>query len=176
MNRLNIRKAKTEEFEEVVDFYHSVIDALQGAEYNLGWIKDVYPSRELLKGAVENGELYLGEIDGKTVSAMIVNSEFNDGYKDVKWETELGSNELLVIHALTSHPDHSGKGIATKMVQKAIELGKSAKAKAIRLDVLSGNYPAERLYRKLGFKYVDTVRMFYENTGLTDFLLFEYTL
>ena len=62
------------------------------------------------------------------------------------------------------------------MVQKAIELGKSAKAKAIRLDVLSGNYPAERLYRKLGFKYVDTVQMFYENSGLTDFLLFEYTL
>ncbi len=176
MDQLNIKKAKADEFEQVVRFYHSVIDALQDAEYNLGWIKDVYPSRDLLKSTVEKGELYLGEIDGETVSAMIVNGEFNDGYKDVKWGTELDSSELLVIHALTSHPDHSGKGIATKMVQKAIELGKSTNAKAIRLDVLSGNYPAERLYRKLGFKYVDTVPMFYENTGLTDFLLFEYTL
>lgn len=33
MNELNIRKAKAEEFEQFVDFYHSVTSTLQGGIY-----------------------------------------------------------------------------------------------------------------------------------------------
>ena len=45
--------------------------------------------------------------------------------------------------------------------------------KAIRLDVLKGNAPAERLYTSLGFVYVDTLKLFYEDTGRVDFELYE---
>ncbi len=176
MDNLKIRKAHADEFDKVLTFYFSVIDALEGAEYNLGWVKEVYPSRTLLKNSIEKGELYVGELDKSFVSAMIVNRETNDGYKDAKWETDASDSEVLVIHALTTHPDYAGNGFATKMLEKAITLGRESSYVAIRLDVLKGNFPAERLYRKIGFKYVTTVQLYYENTGLTDFLLYEYKL
>ncbi|MDD5922530.1 MAG: hypothetical protein PUC44_05065 [Eubacteriales bacterium] len=48
--------------------------------------------------------------------------------------------------------------------------------KAVRLDVLAGNVPAEKLYEGLGFKYMDALKMYYEDTGWTDYELYEYVL
>ena len=45
--------------------------------------------------------------------------------------------------------------------------------RAIRLDVLKGNLPAEKVYLKMGFRYVDTLPMYYEDTGITDYKAFE---
>lgn len=43
-------------------------------------------------------------------------------------------------------------------------------------DVLGGNVPAERLYTGQGFARRGTVRMFYADTGWTDYGLYEYLL
>ena len=48
--------------------------------------------------------------------------------------------------------------------------------KAIRLDVLAANVSAQRFYLSRGFEYCGTVKLFYEDTGLTEFLLYEYIL
>lgn len=62
------------------------------------------------------------------------------------------------------------------MVKKVIDTARENNVKTIRLDVLEGNIPAEKVYRKMGFRYVDTIPMFYEDTGWTDFRLFEYII
>ncbi len=77
----------------------------------------------------------------------------------------------MVIHMLGVHSDFAGKGLARKMVRFAVEEAKSRGMKAIRLDVLEGNLPAERLYVSEGFVYVDTLQLFYEDTGRTNFNL-----
>lgn len=43
-------------------------------------------------------------------------------------------------------------------------------------DKIDRPTPAERLYPGLGFSYVDTIQMYYEDTGWTEFLLYEYPL
>lgn len=48
--------------------------------------------------------------------------------------------------------------------------------RALRLDVLGGNVPAERLYTGQGFARRGTVRMFYDDTGWTDYGFYEYLL
>ena len=65
---------------------------------------------------------------------------------------------------------------AKSMMREAIALAEQTGQKAIRLDVLRGNVPAENLYKGIGFQYVGTVPMFYEDTGWTDYLLYEYPL
>ena len=47
---------------------------------------------------------------------------------------------------------------------------------ALRLDVLGGNVPAERLYAGQWFERRGTVRMFCADTGCTDYGLYEYLL
>ena len=62
------------------------------------------------------------------------------------------------------------------MVQFAIDAARENGQKVIRLDVLKGNVPAEKLYAERGFKYLHTLPMFYEDTGWTDYELYELRL
>lgn len=105
---------------------------------------------------------------------VVLNHDYNEGYRDIHWSVAAEDSELCVIHALGVHPAAAGKGFAKEMTRYAIDLAKEHKLKTIRLDVLGGNLPAERAYTSVGFRYVDTIRMFYEDTGWTDFRLFEY--
>ena len=66
--------------------------------------------------------------------------------------------------------------LAGCMVQYAIGTARSQGCRALRLDVLGGNVPAERLYTGQGFARRGTVRMFYADTGWTDYGLYEYLL
>ena len=66
----------------------------------------------------------------------------------------------MVIHALGVDPEKAGKGYGRKMVQFAIDTARQNQQKVIRLDVLKGNVPAERLYSGMGFCYLHTLPMF----------------
>ncbi len=74
------------------------------------------------------------------------------------------------------HGDFAGRGLAKEMMRFALELAKTAGMKAVRLDVLRGNVPAEKLYEGEGFTYVDTIKLFYEDTGRVDFKMYEYVI
>lgn len=171
---MDIRVAGSEDFIRVRDFYHSLIDEMKDAQYKPGWEKDVYPAPEFLQKSIRSGELYIAQVDGHTAACMVVNHEYNDGYQDIPWSVDAEASELLVIHALGVHPLFSGKGLAKQMVQKVIDLARESNMKTIRLDVLNGNIPAEQTYTKMGFSYRGTIKMFYEDTGWTDYRLFEY--
>ena len=51
------------------------------------------------------------------------------------------------------------------MMREIISLAKKSERKAIRLDALATNIPAQRLYEKLGFVYRGKQNLFAENTG-----------
>lgn len=168
-----ISKATLEEYNSVRHFYHSLIEALEGTKYHPMWQKDIYPAPEELKNAIEAGELYIGRLGDRIAAAMVLNQKCNPEYDEAVWPTELNHTEFMVIHMLGVHGDFAGKGLAKEMVRFVIETVKVAGMKAIRLDVLKGNVPAERLYTSLGFVYVDTLKLFYEDTGRVDFELYE---
>ena len=174
--QLEIKKALPEEYDKIRLFYYSLIDSLEGTKYHPMWAKDIYPAPEELRTVVEAGELYYLLAEGRIAGAMAVNQKCNDEYKDVQWPTEMSQNEFMVIHMLGVHGDFAGRGLAKVMVHFAIELAKKAGMKAVRLDVLKGNLPAEKLYEGRGFAHVDTVKLFYEDTGRVDFKMYEYVI
>lgn len=171
---LQIKTADSNDYSIVRDFYYLLIDAMEDAEYKPGWERDIYPTQEFLISSIVSNELYIGKMDGQIASCMVVNHHYNDGYKDIPWSVEAKDSELFVIHALGVHPMFSGKGLAKKMVQEVIKIAHVNNIKTIRLDVLEGNIPAEKAYTKMGFTYLDTIQMFYEDTGWTNYKLFEY--
>lgn len=173
---MQIRIANHDDYKNVRDFYYLLIDGMDDVEYKPGWERDVYPTQEFITKSIENKELYIGEIGEQIASCMVVNHKYNDGYKDIQWLVEAEDSELLIIHALGVRPIFTGKGMAKEMVQKVIETARLMNIKTVRLDVLDGNIPAEKAYLKMGFKYLDTMKMFYEDTGWTDYKLFEYVV
>lgn len=171
-----VRKANVAEFDEIRAFYHKMTDWLDTVPYGPGWKKDIYPAPDAIMSALKQGELWVCEADGKYAASMIVNSENNEEYSLVEWPCDAKGDEVFVIHALGVMPEYHGKGVSGKMVQHAISLAKAENKKAMRLDVLAGNLPAERLYPKHGFELIATIEMFYEDTGLTLYKLYELAL
>ncbi len=173
---LDIRAARPDEFQAVRAFYHHLIDLMQEAEYRPGWEKDVYPDRDQLRQAIDKQQLYVGELEGSFAAAMILNRQSNEGYRGAPWRVEAAPEQVSVIHALGVLPTLQGRGLAREMVRFAKDKAREEGSLVIRLDVLSGNLPAEKLYLGLGFYRVSTARMFYPDTGWTEFDLYEFDL
>jgi len=173
---LVIREAITDEFDKTMEFYYDLIDSMQGAEYKPGWKKGVYPTEMFIQDSIKNAEMIIGVNDNHLISAMVMNHDYADGYENVKWQVNAKKDEIIVIHALGISSAYQGQGIAKQMVAYAVKNSKDKNLKSIRLDVLGTNLPAQRLYTAMGFRYIDTIKLFYEDTGLTDFLLYELIL
>ena len=173
---MEIKKATADQYQSVRQFYHRVIDGIATMPYGAGWIKNVYPAPEFLRESINNGELYVAMENGNIVSAMVLNHLGNESYGAYNWPTAAKESEVTVIHALGVDPENVGTGYGKKMVQFAIDSARQNRQKVIRLDVLKGNVPAEKLYSGMGFRYLHTMPMFYEDTGRTDFELYEYVI
>lgn len=171
---MNIVKAKPGDYQKIRAFYHSLIDALDGLEYSPAWKKDIYPAPEDLKEAVDQGWLYYAEENGRIMASMVLNHKYNDAYKNVTWNISAEPEKIMVIHMLGVHRDFTRHGVGKAMVRFALAFAKQTGMKTVRLDVWKGNLPAEKLYECSGFKYAATTPMFYEDTGWTDFELYEY--
>lgn len=173
---LDIRLAKSDEYDKIIEFYYNLIDSMQNTEYKPKWKKGIYPTDQFIQESINDNNLFIGIINNNIVSAMVMNHDCNDGYESVKWQITAKQNEIIIIHTLGISTAYQGQGIAKQMVSYAIEDCRKMNMKTIRLDVLSSNYPAQRLYQVMGFHYIDTMKLFYEDTGLVDFLLYEYVL
>ena len=171
---LQIRVAMPNELEHIIDFYNTIIDSMQGKTNKAGWKKGIYPTESFLRDAIAKGELYVGELENKMVVCVVANHEGNEGYRQVRWLVEAKETEQLVLHILGVHPMYVGRGIAQKTLQFIIQSASLAKIKSIRLDVLHDNFPAQRTYERAGFQHLDTITMYYDDTGWTDFLIYEY--
>lgn len=69
-----------------------------------------------------------------------------------------------------------GKGIGKIVVENILKLARAEHKKAVRLDVLGACKAAERLYTSCGFRFVEAKEMFYEDTGWTEYKMFELNL
>lgn len=171
-----IELAAGQDFDAVRAFYWALIDGMRSSPFLPGWEKGVYPSDDFLKIALRKDQLYVMRQNNQIAAAMVLNHDCNEGYKGVEWKVNAAKDEVSVIHALGVLPEFHGHGFAKSMVQMAVQISRENHQKAVRLDVLNGNLPALRLYERLGFQYRRTVQMFYEDTGWTDYLLFELAL
>lgn len=168
-----VRIAEVGELRKVMALYESMIDAMEHMEYKPGWKKGIYPDESYVREAIEKGELYVGLLDGEFTAAMILNHSCADGYERADWRIEAEPDEITVVHTLGVALEHQRQGLARKMIEHVLDLASQNGQKAIRLDVLAKNLPAKRFYESLGFWCCGEMKLFYEDTGLTEFYLYE---
>ena len=79
----------------------------------------------------------------------------------------------MTLHLLGILPRYQGAGVGRAMMRKALDMAAEGGMKAFRLDTLASNIPAQRFYESLGFVFCGKQHWYAENTGWTDFYLYE---
>ena len=155
--------------------YHAAIDHLEKNTNYPKWSSE-HPSDRCIEEAVTAGEQYLC-IESNDILGAVVLSENPDGFYEAgNWSRELKTGEYLVIHALAVNPMFAHKGVGSFMVDQCIDIARHGGYKALRLDVVPGNIPAERLYEKMGFVYAGTKDLQRNIDEIPFFDLFEFVL
>lgn len=166
------------DFERVCAFYDIVIAANTGTKYDVLWRRDLHPSDESIRNALEAREQALALKDGKVVATAMVNHDFAHGYDLQPWAIEASDDEALCIHLLATHPEMFGQGLGKALLRFIIEHARTTGSRALRLDVFDHNLPAKKLYEAAGFDLVSTTHLTYDDQAVSDilFAMYEYVL
>ena len=169
-----MQTARIEEFTEIRSFYWNLIDRMDTDK--IGWKKGIYPTDEFLTESLQKGELYILRENGILCACVILNESCNEGYQGLPWRISCKAEEIWIPHALAVDPSIQGKGIGRRLMADIRQAAKQKGKKAIRLDILGTNERAERLYTGVGFRFVAAKEMFYEDTGWTEYKMYELDL
>lgn len=171
-----MEKANREDYEKITSFYRYVSDNTKDMETFGRWDYGKHPTDEMIKNYIDGGYMYYQEADGKISFAVAVTSFQGEDYHPVKWQVETSDDQVAVVHILCTNPDLQGQGLGKQVMKEIVEQAKADGMKAVRLDALSCNKPAHKLYEGLGFVKCGVQNWYAENTGWIDFYLYEYVL
>lgn len=144
------RKAVTSDLDTVCTLVAAAVAHMD--EQGINQWDEVYPSREVLSGDIERGELYVGLSAESAAVIYVVNTDTDEQYANGKWSYNGG--DFAVIHRLCVSPAFRHKGLAGKCLEHIEDELRAAGTKAVRLDVFTENPYALRLYENHGYKTV----------------------
>lgn len=173
---MTFASANIHQYDEIIALYEATIAALARDGIEIYWDLDFHPSRAFLRRAIEDGTLYIAELDGRVVGAMVVDTNQRPEYGRIAWRCPAKEDEVAVMHVLAISPDCRRGGVASFMLTKVKELCRSRGIRSIRLDALTCNAPACRLYRREGFSVTYAGPILIPEVGVKDFEVFEYVV
>ena len=166
----------TSDFAVVREKYIEVIEHTKDMNIHARWIYGQHPTDAVIQAYMNRQEMYLF-MDGQNVAGMTAITMYqSEDYHEILWSQNLKDDEVASLHILTVTPEYQGKGVSKRMIAEIISLAMEKGKKAIRLDTLASNIPAQHMYEKLGFVYRGKQNLYAENTGWTDFLYYELPL
>ena len=173
---MKLTLASDKDFEAVRAFYDHVIEHTADIKKHARWIKGLHPDDHSICEYIEQNAMYL-LLDGERIAgAMAITMFQTEDYHFVKWKMDASDDEVSVIHILAVNPDYQGTRIEKRMIEEAIRISRAEGKLACRLDALASNLPAHNLYQSKGFVFRGKQHWYAENTGWTDFYLYEYVL
>ena len=149
-----IKKCNDSMVQQVGAFYDKIVVWLDSTINYPKWKYKEYPTEASVKLKVSEGSQYICEEDGKIIGAFVLNTDPQGNYAKGKWSQNIPLGEYMILHTLAIDYDIQKKGLGTQVVQFCINKAKADGYKALRVDIVPGNIPAQKLYEKNGFKYV----------------------
>ena len=97
--------------------------------------------------------------DGENVAGMVAVTMYQgDDYGVIKWKDLLENDQVATVHLLAVCPAYRGRSLGCLMLEEAMGLAARNRKKALRLDTLKSNIPAQKMYEKAGFIYRESKR------------------
>lgn len=168
--------ASLEDMDAVGELYRDTIDHTQHMETYGRWKRGLYPTRDGILAFVREGSLCLLWDDGEIVGAMALLMRQGEDYHAIPWAVDATDDEVSTVHVLAVRPSCQGKGVGKILLAHAVTVSRDEGKKAVRLDVLDSNAPAQRLYESMSFLYRGKMHLYAANTGFTDFRFYELAL
>ena len=176
MSDLKFKKATIENLDEIRTLYWRLLDSSKKYAHILQWKKEIYPSDKDWITYINHEEMYLLYLNDELVGAVAITKSQPKEYQKIRWKILAKNDEVSVVHLLAISPNHQGKGLAIKAIDEIIKMATNSHKKAVRLDAISTNKPAQKLYEKYGFLNCGTEQEYYESTGVTNFIFYEYII
>jgi len=108
-----------------------------------------YPMYSHFKEDIDNGGLYVYKEDNVILGTITILKENDPPYKTIdSWLKD----KSIVIHRMLVDPSKRNKGIAQKLLNKAIMIGKERNYQSIKIDTHLENYKMRNFLKKNGFK------------------------
>ncbi|MCL1803755.1 MAG: GNAT family N-acetyltransferase [Eubacteriaceae bacterium] len=131
---------------------------------------DFYPTKDILAEDIYLGELYKAVSHGEILAITAINSEQSPEYGQGYW---LYGENFMCIHRLCVTASYMGQGIGKQSMRLIEDFAAKCGAHSIRLDTLTQNEAAMRLYSAMGYEKRGLVRFPYR-TGY--YCLFEKSI
>ena len=171
-----VRRATEADLDAVERLYGEVCDYLDAHQNYPDWRRGVYPTRRDAEEALHRYRLGVAQIGERIVGTFVLKHETVKGYENARWLTENDYARIYVLHTFAVHPDFLREGVGSRLLRGAEEMAREESCVSLRLDVVKGNVPAERLYQKSGYRFIGTVSLGYESTDTPWFNLYEKAL
>ena len=167
---LEVRVARPDEFDAVLAFYTTMIDEMQGTDFDVQWQHGVHPSPAFLRESLEAAQLIVGLLPAEEVevvseggesepiiaSAMVVNHEGAPGYNAVPWAVDAAPGRQLV--------------------NGAADIARAQGLVALRLDTFPHNVRGRGLYESCGFEDKGEWTVHYPALGDIQVAMYELAL
>jgi len=147
-----IRKATKDDISSVVEIYSRILQSEVVGTSQTGWQKGVYPTEETARSALESGDLFVMEADGRITAAARLNQKQETAYQECEWVFTASEDQVMVLHTLVVDPEMAGKGYATEFVAFYESYARGHGCVSLRMDTNEKNLAARRLYKKLGYR------------------------
>ena len=174
---MNIRKARACEIDAVAAIYEAIHSAEEAGTMEIGWARDVYPTRATAQAAFDRDDLFV-ELDaaGRIVGAAILNRIQVDSYAGAPWRHPADDADVLVMHTLVISPEENGRGYGRAFLAFYEGYAAGQGCRFLRIDTNERNRKARLLYRKLGYEEIAVVPTTFNGIRGVNLVLLEKAL
>lgn len=177
---LEVRVARPDEFDAVLAFYTTMIDEMQGTDFDVQWQHGVHPSPAFLRESLEAGQVIVGVLGGEAepviACAMVVNREGAPGYDAVPWTVDAAPEQVGVLHVVATLPAFHGQGFGRQLVNGAASIARAQGLAVLRLDTFPHNVRGRGLYESCGFEDKGEWTVHYPALGNIQVAMYELAL
>ncbi len=168
-----IKKATQLDLDGIAAIYSKIIASEHKKNTGIGWIANVYPTRETAAVALGREDLFAGFHDGRIVSSAIINKMQMPEYAGGKWQNIAPDNKIMVIHTLVTDPDFAGRGFGKKFILFYEDYAGRNGCNTLRLDTNARNAHARAFYARLGYTEAGIIACDFNGIKNIDLVLLE---
>ena len=171
-----IRKATAADIPFVSAIYEQIHTAEESGQVSIGWVRGVYPTEKTAEAALERGDLFVLEEEGRIAGVAIINQSQCDGYETACWQYPADEREVMVLHTLTIAPDAARLGYGKAFVAFYEQYAREQGCKYLRMDTNMKNARARAMYQKLGYNEIGIIPTTFNGIAGVNLVLLEKAL